>query len=250
MDRKTIGVGENVRKMLDGFGREHAYASDLFGHMGWKDIFTTTLKESSEITKELFSKPSSLKNMSHCLFLSSIVQIIGGLLGLCGLSAIGAPLRNVSGMGVDFSLAMDKKTDKPIDKITPEDIAKFKERKKNPPKEPMFNFDSLFVWASFTWITAAVVDQLKRIPFIGEGLSNPTNLSLASDRGASLLYTLENLKIPGSKTISVDNREITPEQLLAELAFGYTKLAKGEEANKEQQKREKSLQGHENKTGA
>ena len=69
------------------------------------------------------------------------------------------------------------------------------------PKLEFFNLDfaSTSVWAGLTWVLAAVADAYKRIPLLSSGISALTNLSLTSDRFASMLYTQANLTMQQKK---------------------------------------------------
>ncbi|MBI3591325.1 MAG: hypothetical protein HY094_08135 [Candidatus Melainabacteria bacterium] len=147
---------------------------------GWVTSLTTTAKAIPRLTSELINNPSSFFNMSHSLFVASSGQIVGTFLGMLGLRTFGAIIRDIFGTFVDFGLIRDKKG-------------------QDKSKNNLLNFNSLFVWGGLTWILAAVVDIYKRIPILSGGINCLTNLSLTSDRGASLLYTLENLRISRSK---------------------------------------------------
>ncbi len=160
-----------------------------FNKRGLVKSFTTLCKEIPKLTKELIEKPSRITKLSHSLFVVSTVQTIGALLSFAGLKNLGAPLRNIAGAGVDFSLITDIKP-KTIREVDGMKIVKAETQKRKG-----LDFSSSFVWAGLTWITAAVVDQLKRIPWFEDSVLGLTNLSLASDRGASVLFTNGNMEI-------------------------------------------------------
>ena len=146
-------------------GGKPKYIGGDFSKKGWMASLKTTLKEIPKLASELIKNPLKIANSSHGIFLSSVGQIIGGTLGFLGLTTFGAAIRDIFGTLVDFAFITDKKSPK-------------------------------FVSAGLTWVLAAVVDLYKRIPFLGSNnWECLTNLSLTSDRAASLLYTIGNLDI-------------------------------------------------------
>lgn len=187
MDRRKLIVNGQEQKDKDG---KDLYVSDMFNSLGWGDITKTYLKESFGIAKEIIQKPSTLKDISHNLLVTSVGQAIGGVAGVTGFKATGRALRDVFGIGVDFSFITDAKE-------------KF----------------SWFVMAGWTWIVAAVADYVKGIEVVNESIANLTNLSLVSDRGASLLYTIGNISIQGDKDDEASEEKVS---LVQELTKQYT----------------------------
>ena len=161
-----------------------------FSQRGCFKSFTTTIKETPKILSELIKKPANIKNLSHSLTLASVFQIGGALLALLGFKNIGATIRDTAGAGVDFALMTDKnkKNNSPSTYQSTTNIEKTPEKKG-------INFSSPFVQAGLTWILASVADWVKRLSFIENLLPNLTNLSLFSDRGASMWFTKGNLEI-------------------------------------------------------
>lgn len=171
VDQREI-VDNKGNPILDKNGNVQVIGGD-FKDRGWSNSFTTSLKETLKIIRELINKPSQIKNTSHAVFISSSLQMIGSLIGLGGLKSIGASLRNAGTVGVQAGMLLQK------------DI-------KNKNK---INLKSPFVQAGFMWIGAAIIDLLKRISFISEKITNLTHLSLFFDRFASIRFTQGILNI-------------------------------------------------------
>lgn len=194
MDRREVVdkdgepvIKNNTMKLIGG----------KFTNRGYKESFLTLCNEVPKLIKELIQKPARIAKMSHSLFVVSVAQIFGSALALAGLTGIGATIRNISGACVDWSLISDRKP-KIIKENDDETItvdAKHQTGKG-------LDFSSLNVWAGLTWITAAFADQFKHLPQAENIKPALTNLCLTSDRGASLLYTEENLRIRRDKIVS------------------------------------------------
>ena len=163
-------------------GKEQIICGD-FNERGWWNGFSTTCKEVPKILLELVNKPSKIKKLTHALSLSSVFQIIGGTSAIFGLESFGAIVRNISGIGVDFSLMLDENKKDGGD------------NSKNDRHWMGLNFSSLFTQAGSVWIGAAICDELKRLPFIRDKDIGLNQLSYFFDRGASVLYTMGNLKV-------------------------------------------------------
>lgn len=199
IDRRAVVDERGEPKKVDG---KIQYIKGDFRDKGWLEGIKVTCGEIPKLTKELFSKFSNIKNMSHGLYTASVGQILGAGLALCGLKSIGAFIRDAFGTLVDFSLITDKKKST---KITNEMLVNVVDEKllDEQPLQKGLNFSSLYVWGGLTWILAAVVDVLKRIPFFEDKVNCLTNLSYTSDRGASTLYKMEDFKI--SRTTGAEN---------------------------------------------
>lgn len=156
-----------------------------------------TFRESGKIVSELIKEPKNLLNYSHSIFIASAGQIAGTLLGVFGLTNTGAIIRDVFGTFVDFALTRDDENKKQVAGSEPQRV-----------KHKLFNLDfsSTFVWSGLTWVLAAVVDAYKRIPFLSNTQEALTNLSLTSDRFASMLYTEANLNIKQEKARKAKQR--------------------------------------------
>lgn len=164
-------------KIVEKVEERNIYMSDIMGMSTWGENFKITLKESWGIIKELFTNPKTIKNFSTGLFISSVSQITGMLMTVFGSKNIGPLVRDIAGAGVDVALITDKKK------------------------------DALFKTAGYTWVLAAVADYAKRFSFIDNSIKNLTNLSLVSDRLASLLYAHENLNIQSSHKVKLADGE-------------------------------------------
>jgi len=177
-----------------------------FSQDGWAKGFTTTISTFGSIIKDLVKKPSSFHGPSHSLLVASIGQITGTLMGWAGSTLAGPLIRDTFGTIVDYALMKRKKW-------------------------------SLLFLAGFTWVGAAVADALKRFDGINQSIKCLTNLSFASDRGASVLYTRgylieinkglekENTNAETEQTSTEKNPEediVTAEKLKKNLAYPKT----------------------------
>ncbi len=148
-----------LNEFIDENGKH--YSAD-FSKTGWIDGLKTSFKVYGKIIKELVSKPSTFNKSSHSLFVASAGQIFFTTLKHLGSKIIGPVGRDVFGTLVDYGLVLAKKS-------------------------------AYYFWAGTTWVGAAVVDAMKRLEGLFGSIPCLTNLSFASDRGASVLYTLGNL---------------------------------------------------------
>ena len=165
------------------------HGSDFRERGGFIKSFTTFCNEVPKLIKEVIEKPSRITKISHSLFIISIFQIIGGVTAMAGFKNIGAPIRNIAGIVVDWSFLTDIKPEEVKPRINGMKIVSVENQKKKG-----IDFSSLVVWGGMTWITAAVVDQLKRIPGVEDKIAGLTNLVMTSDRGASTFFTNANLE--------------------------------------------------------
>lgn len=179
--------GEPIKKD----GKEQIICGD-FEDRGWWEGFSITCKEVPKILVELVSKPSKIKKLTHALSLASVCQIIGGTSALFGLEDFGAAIRNLSGIGVDFSLMLDENKKDGVD------------NSKNDKRWMGLNLSSIFTKAGCIWVGAAICDELKRLPFLEDKDIGLTSLSYFFDRGASVLYTNGNLSVK-SKNNNIEN---------------------------------------------
>ena len=207
LDRREVVDEKGKPKIKD--GNITLIGNDFTERGGFLGSFTTFFKEVPKLVKELIKEPSIItKKISHSLFVVSTFQIIGALTAMAGFKNIGAPIRNIAGIGVDWSLLTD---------IKPQDIYKpikgMKIVKAESQQKKGLDFNSLLVWAGMTWITAAVVDQLKRIPGIEDKIAGLTNLALTSDRGASTFLTNANLETTSKGNLNLPDYE--PQHALA-----------------------------------
>ena len=186
LDRREIvdEKGEPIEKD----GKVTLIGSDFTERGGFIKSFTAFFNEVPKLIKELFEKPSRISKISHSLLVISTSQIIGGLVAMAGFKNIGAPIRNISGIVVDWSFLTDIKPKEVGPRINGMKVVDAKNQKRKG-----LDLNSLVVWAGMTWITAAVVDQLKRIPGVEDKVAGLTNLVMTSDRGASTLMTNANL---------------------------------------------------------
>jgi hypothetical protein len=184
-------VKENGESVYDAHGKPVCMNPDFSKHglSGFLESTKVTIRESGKIISELIKEPTNfLHNYSHSIFIASAGQITGTILGILGLKTPGAIIRDIFGTAVDFALTRDDENKK-----------RFADS--GTQKHKLFNLDfsSIFVWSGLTWVLAAIVDAYKRIPFLAGGLDALTNLSLTSDRFASMLYTEGNLNIKQEK---------------------------------------------------
>ncbi len=203
MDRLEI---QKDGKYLVDCENKPIFVSDLYNVLDWNDIFKITLKECKRVAGEITSDPKSINKLSHGLFLASILQTFGGGLGLAGATSVGALIRDLAGVGVDLALMTDKKEDMSNRKYSENYTDEISESGEFSTK--INGKGSLLKMAGFVWVAAAVVDYAKRVPGFEEQVSNLTNLSLISDRGASLIYTLANIKIQGQEEYEVPEARV------------------------------------------
>ena len=168
-----------------------------FKERGWVQGFETTITEIPKMIVEVCAKPSNLSKLSHSLTLTSTFQAIGGTIGLCGFHQVGALIRNISGIGVDFSLMRD------------EGVTLSDEQKNKAIRFLGTNLSSIFTKAGWIFIGAAVSDEAKRLPFFADKDVGLSNLSYFFDRGASVLYTIGNLSIKSEgKNVEAKKRAV------------------------------------------
>lgn len=183
--REIVEKGEPIIKD----GNITLHGSDFRERGGFLGSFTTFCKEIPKLVKELIDKPSRIRKVSHSFLVISTSQIIGGLIAIAGFKNIGAPIRNISGAAIDWAFLTDIKPKEVTDRINGMKVVSAESQRRKG-----IDFSSLIAWAGMTWITAAVVDQLKRIPGIEDKIHGLTNLVMTSDRGASTLFTNGNLE--------------------------------------------------------
>lgn len=186
LDRRAVVDEKGEPKVKD--GTITLYGSNFRQRGSFPGSFTTFCKEVPKLIKELIEKPSRIKNISHSLLIISISQITGALVAMAGFKNIGAPIRNIAGVAVDWSFITDIKPKEIKPRINGMKIVSVENHNKKG-----VDFSSLVVWAGMTWITASVMDQLKRIPGVEDKIAGLTNLVMASDRGASTFLTNANL---------------------------------------------------------
>ena len=187
LDRREV-VDEKGEPIVKD-GKITLIGSDFTERGGFIKSFTAFFNEVPKLVKELIEKPSRISKISHSLFAVSTFQIIGALTAMAGFKNIGAPIRNIAGAGVDWSFLTDIKPKEIANRIKGMKVVCAESQNKKG-----IDFSSLIPWAGITWITAAIVDQLKRIPDMEDKISGLTNLVMTSDRGASTLLTNANLE--------------------------------------------------------
>jgi hypothetical protein len=99
-------------------GKITLIGSDFTERGGFIKRFTAFFNEVPKLVKELIEKPSRIRKISHSLLVISTFQIIGALTSMAGFKNIGAPIRNFSGIVVDWSFLTDIKPKEISDRIT------------------------------------------------------------------------------------------------------------------------------------
>jgi len=181
IDRREV-MDEKGEPVLDKNKNIQTMSGD-FSKKSWSKGFTTTYKESFKMLKELYNKPSRIKDFSHALLVTTLFQMLGPIPGLFGYKATEAVIRNISSVVGDAALLLDKK-----DSHT------------SSQKSNILNLKSPIVQSSVLWICTATIDLLKRFDFISNNVNNLTELSSLFDRSASIRFTQGVLSIKESKT--------------------------------------------------
>ncbi len=156
------------------------YLSGDFSDKGFAENIKSVFVESFKMIKEVINKPSRIFKFSHGTFITSTFQIIGPLIGLAGFKQIGAMVRNISGIGSFLSMTLDKKNQ-------PKDSPKFS-----------LNLKSPIVQCNLLRIGTSILDVLKRFDYFSNNINNLTEMSLALDRTASILFSSGVFKIKKS----------------------------------------------------
>ncbi len=144
-----------------------------FANGTWKGL-KLMIKEFPHILHDLIKKPKEvLKSSPHIIAYAASTQITGTIIALLGLTKIGAGLRNLGGALVDIGFVLDNK------------------KQKNGEKKSINDSESYFLSGAI-WLSAAVIDFLKRFEFFENLITNHTELSLVFDRGAMALFTNTN----------------------------------------------------------
>lgn len=151
-----------------------------FGKRGWYFGFSTTLKESTRMIKELFQKPSRIKKISHSILIGSLVEMLGPIIGLLGFKTVGSAIRNTATVACEASMMLHKELD---------------ETNKKQPKSNLIDFKSPIAQSGSLWIATSVVDLLKRFDYFSSKVNNLTQLSLLLDRLASIRFNQGVLNI-------------------------------------------------------
>ena len=151
-----------------------------FSERGWLNGIQLTYNETFKMLKELIEKPSNIKKVSHAALISSLVEILGGSLGLFNMKAIGATLRNTATICAESSMLLHK------------DI---KNNSSNNNTNNFINFKSPVAQSGILWIGTSLIDLLKRFDSITNKVNNLTHLSLFFDRLASIRFTQAILNI-------------------------------------------------------
>lgn len=151
---------------------------------GLKDVGKGTKHLVKELCKDPFGR---LKQFSHSTFVFSVLMIIGSISTLLGLDKTSAVFRDTGGAAVDITFLLEKdlkdsnknKANGNGNQLTQRSLALGK---------------STLFWAGIAWIWASIFDFFKSIPYINDKVNNLTHASLASDLGASILFTKSNLE--------------------------------------------------------
>lgn len=161
------------------------YMSGDFSDQPWHKSITTTAKELPKIFSELFNQPKKIFQISYSLAMSSALEFTGAVLGLFGMKTAGSIFRNIGGAKADFSFATD------IDKTEDTNV----EGRGFIDTVKAFDINSPFARAGATWISAAVLDEVKRFQYFTDKFKNLTQLSLFFDRLATAQFVQGNLNI-------------------------------------------------------
>lgn len=180
-EQKSKYEDENGKPIPGPNGKIEFVGAD-FSDAGFVKGFEAVTKEIPKITKELINEPvKRMKQFSHSTFLFSLFMIAGSALTFLGLPRLGAAFRDTGGAAVDITFMLEK------------DIKDNPNVQKSQAGSNFFLGKSSLFWAGVAWIWASVFDFLKIFPYFSEKVSHITQLSLASDLGASILYNISNI---------------------------------------------------------
>lgn len=178
-DQREI-VDKNGEPILDKDGNTQIINGD-FGKRGWWFGFSTTLKESFKMIKELFQKPSRIKKISHSILIGSLVEMLGPIIGLFGLKTVGSAIRNTATVACEASMMLHKELDE-----------RGKSKRNN---GFMIDLKSSIAQSGLLWVATSLIDLLKRFDYFSSKVNNLTHLALFLDRLASIRFNQGVLNI-------------------------------------------------------
>ncbi len=176
-DKREV-VDDNGEAILDKNKNIQLINGD-FSNRGWKNSFSTTIKETSKMLKELCNNPTKIKKISHAALVPTLFLLIGPIIGLLGLKKTEAFIRNSAAVALESSMMLHKEN-------ANEPTADLKKK---------IDLKSPIAQAGMLWMSTAIVDLVKRFDFISDKINNLTHLSLALDRTASTRWTQGILNI-------------------------------------------------------
>ncbi len=177
-DQREV-VDKKGEPILDKDGNVQLINGD-FSKRGWMTGFSTTLRESGKMIKELIEKPQRIKKISHALFTSSVFEMFGPIVSYLGLEKIGSFIRSSGTIATQTAFLLHNDSNK---KASIENHGKM-------------TLKSSIAMGGLFGIGGSAIDFLKRSEFISEKIPNLTNLSLALDRamGALIVSGIMDIK--------------------------------------------------------
>ena len=167
IDRREV-VDENGEPEKDKDGKIKHLSGD-FSDKGWLEGLKVSGEESFKMVKEIWQKPSRIKKFSHAILTTSLIQIVSPFIAFFGNRKIGSTIRNAAGVANYIGLLLD--------------------RRKSTGIFGGINFKSPVVKCSLLRIGTSTFDFMKRFDFFADRISNLTDISLALDRLAGIMFT-------------------------------------------------------------